>query len=189
MENEIQRAQAVCELIKETNGLRNQKFNKDKRIEFAYKYWHLNSEDITELYDNLAANYSEEAAKLAKMIGEFIDHQKVSTFRRFGVNFFDQKLNDIKTATAKIRNNGNWLSQYNLEREFTPQSAHHNPIRYSCLTQDGNIFRIDKDKANEILGILISENIPTAKCIVTGSFMPYANGNIDEYVKTLQKIK
>ena len=189
MKNEIQRAHSVCELIKETNGLKNQRFNRDKKIEFAYKYWNLSSEDITELYDHLAEIYSTESAKLARTIGAFIDNQGITNIRRFNVSFFDQKLETIQNTTAKIRANGNWLSLYDIEKEFTPQSKHQNPIRYSCLTQDGNIFRIDQDRASDILGILVDENIPTAKCIVTGSFREYANGNIDEYVKTLKKIK
>lgn len=189
MKNEIQRAHAVCNLIRETNGLKNQKFNKDRKIKFAYKYWLLNSEDITELYDSLAKNYSTEAAKFARTIGEFIDHQGITNIKRFGITFFDQDLKAIQNATAKIRTNGNWLSLYDIEREFTPQSTHQNPIRYSCLTKDGNIFRIDRDRAKDILGILVDEDIPTAKCIVTGSFKDYANGNIDEYIKTLKKIK
>ena len=189
MKNEIQRAHTVCNLIEETNGLKNQRFNRDKKIEFAYKYWLLNPEDITELYDSLAKKYSTESAKLARTIGEFIDHQEITNIRRFSANFFDKKIETIQNVTSKIRTNGNWLSLYDIEREFTPQSTHQNPIRYSCLTQDENIFRIDRDRASDILEILIDENIPTAKCIVTGSFRDYANGNIDKYIKTLKKIK
>ena len=189
MKNEIQRAHSVCNLIEETNGLKNQRFNRDKKIEFAYKYWLLNSEDITKLYDSLAEIYSAESAKLARTIGDFIDHQGITNIRRFDTKFFDQELKTIQNVTAKIRTNGNWLSLYNIEREFTKQAENQNPIRYSCLTQDGNIFRIDQDRASDILGILVDENIPTAKCIVTGSFREYANGNIDKYIKTLKKIK
>lgn len=187
MENEIQRAHAVCNLIKETNGLINQKFNKDKKIKFAYKYWLLNPEDITELYDSLAKNYSKDSARLARIIGQFIDHQKITNIHRFSANFFDQDIEKIQNVTAKIRNNGNWLSLYDIEREFSSQTKSQNPVKYSYITQDGTIFKIDKDKTKDILGILIDENIPTAKCIVTGSFIDYANGNIDEYIKTLKK--
>lgn len=189
MKNEIQRAHSVCNLIKETNGLKNQKFNKNKKIEFAYKYWLLNPEDITKLYDSLAEIYSTESSKLARTIGDFIDHQGITNIRRFDAKLFDQELKTIQNVTAKIRTNGNWLSLYDIEREFTKQAENQSPIRYSCLTQDGNLFRIDRDRASDILGILVDENIPTAKCIVTGSFREYANGNIDEYVKTLKKIK
>ena len=189
MKTEIQRAQTVCELIKETNGLKSKKFNKDKKIEFAYKYWNLSFEDITELYDHLAEIYSTESAKLARTIGAFIDNQGITNIRRFNVSFFDQKLETIQNTTAKIRANGNWLSLYDIEREFAKQSTHQNPIRYSCLTQDGNIFRIDRDRANEILGILIDENIPTAKCIVTSSFPYYARNDMDTYIKSFQKRK
>lgn len=189
MKNEIERAHVVCALIQEEKGIKSKKFDKNKKIDFAYKYWTLNPEDITELYDSLAQNNTNEAAKLARIIGDFIDYQGITPLRRFGYSFFDQQLEDIQAATSKIRTNGNWLSQYDIEREFTKQAENQNPIRYSYLTKDGNILKIDKDKASEILGILIEENIPTAKCIVTGSFIPYANGNIDEYVKTLKKIK
>lgn len=187
MKNEIQRAQTVCDLIKESKGLKGPKFNKERKLTFAYNYWLLNPEDITELYDELAKNYSVESARLARIIGEFIDYQKITNIRRFSSNFFDQDIETIQNVTTKIRTNGNWLSLYDIEREFVPQVQSQNPVRYSFLTQDGNIFRIDQDKAKDILGILIDENIPTAKCIVTGSFIDYANGNIDEYIKTLKK--
>lgn len=189
MEQEIINAQNVCHLIESTHGLRNQKFNKKEKIAFAYKYWKTNPEDITELYNQLAANYSEEASKLANTIGRFIDHQKITSITRFTPSFFDQKIEVIEKATEKIRTNGNWLSLYDTEREFSTQSQTQNPIRYSCITKDGNIFKLDKDKTNNILGILIDENIPTAKCIVTGSFIYYANDNMDEYINVLKKIK
>ena len=189
MKSEIQRAQSVCNLIKESNGLKGPKFNKERKLTFAYNYWLLNPEDITELYDELAKNHSVESAKLAKNIGEFIDYQKITNIRRFSSNFFDQDIETIQNVTTKIRANGNWLSLYDLEKEFNPKVQDQNPIRYSFLTQDGSIFRIDQNKAKDILGILIEAKIPTAKCIVTGSFIEYANGNIDEYVKKLEKLK
>lgn len=189
MKNTIEKAQAVCDLIQSEQGTRYKKFNRKQKIDFAYKYWTSNSEDITELYGNLAEYNSPKTTELAKTIADFIDYQGITPIRRFGINFFNQKSEDIQAAIAKVKINGNWLSQYDLEREFTKQDKSQNPIRYSYLKKDGSILIIDKEKAHEILGILIDENIPTAKCIVTGSFMPYANGSIDEYVKTLQKIK
>ena len=189
MKSEIQRAQSVCNLIKESNGLKGPKFNKERKLTFAYNYWLLNPEDITELYDELAKKHSVESAKLAKNIGEFIDYQKITNIRRFSSNFFDQDIETIQNVTTKIRVNGNWLSLYDLEKEFNPKVQDQNPIRYSFLTQDGSIFRIDRDRANEILGILIDENIPTAKCIVTSSFPYYARNDMDTYIKSFQKRK
>lgn len=189
MKPEIQVAHNVCELIKETSYFKNRRFNQTQKIKFAYKYWLLNPEDITELYESLALNNSYKAEELARVIGDFMDQQGLTSLRRFNVHFFDQDIETIQNTTSKIRENGNWLSLYNVEKEFTPQGKLNNPIIYSYLTQNGSLFKIDQERANHILGILTEENIPTAKCIVTGSFKDYANGNIDKYIKTLKKIK
>ena len=39
MKNEIERAHVVCALIQEEKGIKSKKFDKNKKIDFAYKYW------------------------------------------------------------------------------------------------------------------------------------------------------
>lgn len=176
--------QNVCDLIQQTN---KSKFRKQDKINFAYQYWNISEEDITDLYTYLAKNSSEQNKKLARIIGDFIDAQSITYYRKFNNSFYGQNFNQILKATEKIKKNGNWLSLYNLEREFTPQSSHSSPIIYSYLTSNQNILTIDKEKANNILGILIENNIPTAKCIVTASFPYYAKDDMNTYIKSLKK--
>lgn len=186
---EIITAKAVCELISKKNPVKHHKLTKDQRINFAYDYWTLSSEDITELYVNLAENYSKEAINLAKIIGEFIDTQKITSIKRFNNSFIDKDLKSIENAATAIRTNGNWLSKYDLEREFTKQSKSQHPVRYGYIKQDGSTLLIDKNRAQNILGILMEADIPTAKCIVTASFPYYAHDDMDTYIKSFQKRK
>ena len=188
-ENEIITAEQVCELIKQTKGINSKPFDKDKKINFAYHYWNINSEDITDLYNSLAHINTSQTADMAKTIGEFLDHLNITYIHKLGVNFFNKDIDYIKGVTEKIKNNGNWLSQYNVEREFTKQSQSQFPILYKYIKQDGSIFTIDKNAATNILAIFTSQNVPTAKCIITSSFPYYANDNIDSYIKTLKKLK
>ena len=175
----------VCELI-QNSGTKILK--KDARINFAYKYWNITDKDLTELYEILIKSHFERKPKSITILGDFMDEQKITNYRTFGADMKYRTLENTLKTTEKVKNNGNWLSLYDIEREFNPTSTHSNPILYSYLV-DGDKFTIDKDRANDILGILMENDVPTAKCIVTGSFREYANGNIDEYVKTLKKIK
>ena len=91
--------------------------------------------------------------------------------------------------TAFNVDNENWLSLYDTEKEFTPRSTHSNPIRYSYLIGDNQKVNIDKETAHKILGILLENNVPTAKIIVTSSFPYYAKEDMDTYIKSFQKTK
>lgn len=178
--------QNVCDLIEKTN---NHKLRKPDKINFAYNYWNISEEDIIDLYNYLAKHKSNQNKKTARLISDFIDNQNITQFRKFYSGFYDQSSDKILKATAKIKENGNWLSLYNLENEFTPKSTHNSPIIYSYITPNQNILTIDKEKANKILGILIENNIPTAKIIVTSSFPYFAKDDLDSYIESFQKRK
>lgn len=188
-ENKIARIEQVCDLINQTVIPRNKKLNRKQQITFAYKYWTENPEDLTELYDYLAQNYTIQNEKLAHTIGEFLNNQQITTIKKFSNAFYNSSLNTILKATALIRENGNWLSKYSIEREYDSTSKHRFPIIYSYQTKSGERLTIDKTAADNILGMLIDSNIPTAKCIVLSSFPYYANDNMDTYIKSFQKIK
>lgn len=187
MENEtLTNIQNVCDLIKQTN---KSKFRKQDKINFAYQYWNISEEDITDLYNYLAENKSEQNKNLAKIIGSFMDSQDITSFKKFNSTFYNQSLDRILKVNARIKENGNWLSLYDLEKEFTQHQFHSSPIIYSYLTPSQNTVTIDKDKANNILGILMENDIPTAKIIVTSSFPYYAKDDMDTYIKSFQKRK
>ena len=187
MEQDIQETiQSIIELIKKSN---KRKFRKDDKLNFAYAYWNLTDKDIVDLYNFLAQNKSKENAKLANTIGTFIDDQYITEYRKFYNGLYDQNEQTILKLTSGIKTNGNWLSLYDTEREFTPKSTHTSPVTYSYLIQDNNVLTIDKERANKILGILMDANIPTAKCIVTSSFPYYAHDDMDTYIESFQKRK
>ncbi len=188
-ENKITRIKQVCDLINQSAIPRSKKLNRKQQIDFAYKYWTGNPEDLTELYDYLAQNYTIQNEKLAHIIGEFINNQQIVTIKKFSNTFYNGSLENILKTTAQVRENGNWLSKYNTEREFTPTAAHRFPTIYSYLTNSGEKFVIDENAANNILGILVESNIPTAKCIVLSSFPYYAHDDMDTYIKSFQKRK
>lgn len=187
--SKIQTIQNVCDLISKTSTARQKKFDKETKIKFAYQYWTENSEDITELYDYLAINHNSQNEKLALIINEFINSQQISPTRKFSNKLYNGDLQKILNTTAQVRQNGNWLSQYNLESEFHKTSLNAHPIRYSYLNKDNQTFTIDQQVAQSILGILIDNNIPTSKCLVTASFPYYANDDMDTYIKSFQKIR
>lgn len=183
--NELKAIKKVCDLIKKTSP---NKFHKQDKINFAYNYWNITDEDITDLYSYLAQNKSKENEKLARLIGDFVDSQKITHYRKFSHDFYNYDLQDILKAGINTKENGNWLSKYDLNREFTQRSTHSSPIIYSYLIQDNKIT-IDREKAGTILGILTENNIPTAKIIVTSSFPYYAHDDINTYIESFQKIK
>ncbi len=187
--NKITRIKQVCDLINQTVIPRNKKLNRQRQISFAYKYWTENPEDLTELYDYLAKNYTMQNEKMAHTIGEFLNNQQITTIKKFSNAFYNSNLDTILKATALIRENGNWLSKYNIEREYDTTSKHRFPITYSYQTKSGERLTIDKNATNNILGMLIDSNIPTAKCIVLSSFPYYANKDMNTYIKSFQKIK
>ena len=176
--------QNVCDLITKASKY---KFRKKEKIDFANKYWQISEEEITDLYYYLAQNPSKKNKQLARIIGDFVDAQSITYYRTFNKAFYHQELNSILDLTKKIKENGNWLSLYNLEREFTPKSTHTSPITYSYILQGDEVLTIDKNRANEILGILMDANIPTAKIIVTSSFPYYAKDDMNTYIKSLKK--
>ena len=173
-------------LIIKANGIKRA-FNKQSKIKFAYDYWNLNDDDITELYIRLAEEKNEQNYDLAKIIGIFMDLQKITNIKKFTASFYEKDIETIQNSLAKVRENGNWLSKYNVEKEFSATAKNINPIFYSYIRKDQSIFKIDRNAADSILGILIEENIPTAKCIVQASFPYYANDNMDTFVKQLRK--
>lgn len=175
----------VCELIDKSS---KRKFKKSQKIGFAYAYWNITNSDIIDLYNFLARNKNRKNAKYANTIGTFIDDQHISHYRQFGHGIYEQDPKVIADMINSIKENGNWLSQYDIEREFTPKSAYSSPIIYSYLV-NGNKFTIDKDRANTVLGMLTEANIPTAKCIVTGGFPYFAQDNMETYIKTFEKRK
>lgn len=187
--NKITRIKQVCDLINQTVIPRNKKLNRQQQISFAYKYWTENPEDLTELYDYLAKNYTMQNEKMAHTIGEFLNNQQITTIKKFSNAFYNSNLDTILKATALIRENGNWLSKYNIEREYDTTSKHRFPITYSYQTKSGERLTIDKNATNNILGMLIDSNIPTAKCIVLSSFPYYANKDMNTYIKSFQKTK
>ena len=172
----------VCELIQKSG---TRKLKKDARIKFAYKYWNITDKDLTELYEILIKSHFERKPKSITILGEFMDDQRITNYRTFGADMRYRSLENVLKITEKIRNNGNWLSLYDTEREFNPTSTHSNPIIYSYLV-DGDKFTIDKDRANQVLGILMENDVPTAKCIVTGSFPYYAQNDMDAFIKKLK---
>ena len=176
----------VIDLITKSN---KRKFRKSDKINFAYDYWNLTDQDIIDLYNYLVQNKSKENKELATIIGNFVDDQYITEYRKFYNGLYDQDEQIILKVISNIKTNGNWLSLYDIEREFTPKSTHTSPILYSYLMQDNSILTIDKKRASEILGILINQNIPTAKIIVTSSFPYYAHNDMDTYIKSYQKRK
>lgn len=187
MEQDTQKTiQDVYHLIKNSSTRR---FTKDEKINFAYTYWNLTDMDIVDLYDFLVQHKNYKNAKLANRIGTFIDDQNISQYRKFRSGIYEQNPKVISKIISNIKTNGNWLSLYNIEREFTPKSSHSFPITYSYLMPDNSVFAIDRKKADEIVGILTDTNIPTAKCIVTSSFPYYAHNDLDTYIKSFQKTK
>ena len=183
-QNTQELVQEVVKLIKTSSKHR---FRKNEKLSFAYSYWNLSNQDITDLYNFLAHNKSRENAKLASIIGTFVDDQYITEYRKFYKGLFEQDEQTISKVISNIKTNGNWLSLYNLEREFTPKSTHTSPITYSYILQGDEILTIDKNRANEILGILMDANIPTAKIIVTSSFPYYAKDDMNTYIKSLKK--
>ena len=187
MEQNIQ--EVISNVIKLINISTNRKFKKAEKLNFAYAYWNLSDIDIADLYNYLASNKSSKNAKLANKIGLFIDEQNISDYRKFYSGIYEQSPEMIFKITKKIKENGNWLSLYDIEREFTPKSTHSSPIIYSYLMPNNTKVTIDEKRASEIVGILTEAKIPTAKCIVTSSFPFYAHGNIDTYIKSFNKTK
>ena len=185
-QNTQETIQEVIKLIKTSSKRR---FRKKEKLSFAYSYWNLSNQDITDLYIFLAHNKSRENAKLASIIGTFIDDQYITEYRKFYKGLFEQDEQTISKVISNIKTNGNWLSLYDTEREFTPKSTHTSPITYSYLIKNNNVLTIDKNRANKILGILMDANIPTAKCIVTASFPYYAHNDMDTYITSFQKTK
>ena len=185
-QNKLEEIKKICKLIENTN---NRKLKKPEQLQFAYQYWNLTEEDLTQIYDILAINYTVQNEKLASIIADFINTQRLSTIHRFSNKFYNGNLDYILKTTKQIRENGNWLSLYNLDDEFNKKSINNYPIRYSYLLKNGETFSIDKDKAQNILGILTENDIPTAKCIVTSSFPYYANDKIDKYIQKIKTIK
>ena len=175
----------VCKLIDKSS---KRKFSKSQKITFAYAYWNITNSDIIDLYNFLARNKNRQNAKYANTIGTFIDDQHISRYRQFGHGRYEQNPEVISTMINGIKENGNWLSLYDVEREFTSKSAYSSPIIYSYLV-NGDKFTIDKDKANTVLGMLTEANIPTAKCIVTGGFPYFAQDNMETYIQTFEKRK
>lgn len=178
--------QNVCKLIK-TSGTR--KFKKAGKLKFAYAYWNLTDMDIVDLYNFLVQHKNSENAKLANTLGLFIDDQYISEYRKFYSGIYNQSPETICKVINSIKTNGNWLSLYDPEREFSPKSTLASPVIYSYLIKDNNVLTIDKERANKILGILTDANIPTAKCIVTASFPYYAHNDMDTYITSFQKTK
>ena len=176
----------VIELIQKSN---KHKFRKNEKINFAYKYWNLTDKDMIDLYQYLAENKSKENEKLARTLGLFIDDQYITNYRKFYNGLYHESSSKIDQITSSIKTNGNWLSLYNEDVEFTPKSSHTSPIIYSYMLKNGQTLTIDKAKASKILGILTEANIPAAKCIVTASFPYFANDNMDTYIESFQKIK
>ncbi len=179
----------VCNLIQTTCIPIHKKLNKQKQIEFAYKYWNEANEDITKLYEFLVLNKNNENEKLAADIGQFINMQFPTSIVKITTQMYSKNTDYILKTTKQIRESGNWLSLYNLENEFNKTSINSHPIRYSYLLKSGEIFSIDKTKAKDILGILTENNIPTAKCIVTSGFPYYAQDNMDTYIQKIKTIK
>lgn len=185
-QNTQEMIQNVCQLIKASGS---RKFKKDDKLKFAYAYWHLSDTDIVDLYEFLAQHKSPKNARLANTIGLFIDDQNISSYRKFYSGIYDQSLGTISKVTQSIKNNGNWLSLYDTEREFTAETPHKSPVTYSYLIKDNHVLTIDRNRANKILGILMEADIPTAKCIVTASFPYYAHNDMDTYIESFQKTK
>lgn len=186
VEDSKETIQKVIELIQNSS---KHKFRKNEKINFAYKYWNITDKDIIDLYQYLAENKSKENARLARTLSLFIDDQDITNYRKFYNGLYHEDIAKIKQITSNIKTNGNWLSLYNEEIEFTPKSSHTSPTIYSYMLENDQILTIDRDKANKILGILMEANIPTAKCIVTASFPYYAHDNMDTYITSFQKIK
>lgn len=183
-EQELIDIKQVCKLIKtKAKG----KLRKKDKIAFAYQYWNITDQDIVDLYNYLAQNQPRNSVNFARTLGDFMDNQGITPYRKFYSSFFEENINTIMKATTPIKTNGNWLSLYNLEAEFNAKSTHSNPIIYSYLTPNDNIIKIDKGRAKQILGILMENNIPTAKCIVTGSFPYYVKDEMSSYIKRLKK--
>ncbi len=189
METILLTAENIRKLINQKSKPRKYKLKKDEKLDFAYKYWHLTDKELPDIYYELAKEYSEQTAKAAHEIGTFMDNQEITTIPIFQMDLFDRPLSFIEYSMKRVKNNGNWLSQYNLDREFEDQDEYNHPIIYRYLKEDKSIFTIDKKHASKVLGILIEEDVPTAKCIVTGAFPYYANDNMDEYIERFQKIK
>ena len=61
-QNTQETVQEVIKLIKTSSKHR---FRKKEKLSFAYSYWNLSNQDITDLYIFLAHNKSRENAKLA----------------------------------------------------------------------------------------------------------------------------
>lgn len=186
-DNKIQRIEEVCDLINKSVIPKGKKLNKQQKIDFAYNYWTKNPEDLTELYDYLARNYTKQNEKLASVLGNFMNQQQITAVRRFSTSFYNGDLDRILNATAQIRENGNWLSLYDINREFDSTDKHKYPTIYSYLTNSGERFIIDKKAANNVLGMLMESNIPVAKCIVLAGFPYYAKDDMKTYVKSFQK--
>lgn len=186
MEQNMQESiQDIIKLIKTSN---KRKFRKNDKLNFAYEYWNLTDQDLVDIYNYLARNKSNKNAKLASTIGSFIDDQGITNYRKFYVGLYNQDEQTVLKVTSGIKTNGNWLSLYDTETEFVPKSTHTSPITYSYLIGD-NVLTIDKERANQILGMLMDANIPTAKCIVTSSFPYYVHNDMDTYIKQLKKRK
>ncbi len=183
--NELIEIQNIYNLIKQKKN----KLKKQAQLDFAYDYWHMTDKDIIDLYTYLAKNKSKENKKIARALGDFIDDQNITHYRTFGTSFYEKDEEIIENVTKRIKTNGNWLSLYDTEKEFTPRSTHSNPIRYSYLIGDNQKVSIDKETAHKILGILLENNVPTAKIIVTSSFPYYAKEDMDTYIKSFQKTK
>lgn len=188
-QNKLAIARKIQHLINEAEGPRQKKLSKNQKRQFAYSFWNISDEDITDLYNFLAEEQTPRARKIARRFELFMDNQSITKMRRFDSMFFEQDIDYIKQVTQKLKNNGNWLSLYNIDHEFSQDNPYAAPIIYSYLINDGETFTIDQNRADHILGMLTEANIPTAKCIVKDSFPYYARGEMDKYVKKITSTK
>ena len=179
----------ICNLIQTSCIPMNKKLNRENQIKFAYTYWNSFDEDITSFYEYLAYNKNEENDELATIIADFVNTQYPTAIKKLSKIIYNGNPEYVAKVCDQIKHNGNWLSLYNLDNEFEQASAFIHPIRYSYLLKSGQTFEIDKDKAQNIIGILTEENIPTAKCIVTSSFPYYAQDKIETYIQKIKTLK
>lgn len=189
LENKMNEIEQVLTLISNARIYSQRVLSREEKVNFAYKYWNLTTDDITELYEFLAYLHksikSDRVDKDIKSLGYGINNLKLANLGYFTHDFCERNMDSITRVTTKIRDNGNWLSKFNLELEFSGKDMIR-PVIYSYQTPK-NLVTIDREKASEIVGMLTDKSIPLASCIVKSAYPHFAHDTMTEYIEQLHK--
>lgn len=184
----------ITKLIDDSNDSRFRKFNLEQKINFSYMYWKISPDkDILDVYKDILIEKKNNSDKLPRNL--LLQKQKIRNFinvqgiTRFSFNelFEEYDIETISKRIEDIKNYGNWLGKYDIEKSFDSNNKFGNPVYYSYLLPNGDTFKINKKTANEVIQILEENKVPTTNKIVKEGFRYYANDIIDEYIESLHK--